>query len=240
MIFGDDLAFREPNDEEIEQLAGDKTMLLAQKFSGEYREHRADWRNVPVPDRMKHLPRDPRGFPIFVMAYRDMDGRAHFTVNDETERRRLIAQDRCSICGERLLRGRWFIGGEKSAFSVEPRGAYIDPPMHTECAHYALRVCPYLAAPSYAKLIHGGTLRPNDPTPVIDQTAMDSPSTAAEVRPEMFVAVLARGQRFKRTLAGGVIFPKRPYIKVEYWQHGWQLEREEGEAHCRKLGVKPE
>src|SRR5262252_1142176 len=117
-----------------------------------------NWRNIPVPDRMKNLPRDPRGFPIFIMAYRDPNGRAHFTVNDEDVRRRLIAQDRCSVCGGRLQRGRWFVGGEKSAF--DPCGAYLDPPMHHECAGYALQVCPYLASPVYAKLIHGATLPP--------------------------------------------------------------------------------
>lgn len=240
MVFADDLTLRDPNDNDIMEVAGHPKYLFGQAAMGAFRKWRSDWHNVPVPDRMKHLPRDPRGFPIFAMAYRDADGKAHFTVNDERVRRRLIEEDRCSICAQPLLRGRWFVGGEKSAFSVEPRGAYIDPPMHAECARYALRVCPYLASPSYAKLLHGATMRPDDPTLVRDQTAIDSPASAHEVRPEIFVAVLARGQRFKLTAGGGLIFPKRPYISVEYWQHGWKLAREEGEAHCRRLGVEPE
>jgi hypothetical protein len=116
----------------------------------------SNWQSVPVPPQMAHLPRDPRGFPIFVMAYRDDDGRAHFTINEEPVRQRVIRRDLCSICGRGLLRGRWFVGGEKSAF--HPRGAYIDPPMHSVCAHYALRVCPYLAAPTYATPIAGKTV----------------------------------------------------------------------------------
>lgn len=196
-----------------------------------------DWRSVPVPERMTALPRDPRGFPIFAMAYRDAAGRAHFTINDEAARRRLIKQDRCSICGRPLLRGRWFIGGDKSAF--HRYGAYIDPPNHSECAHYALRVCPYLAAPSYTSLIHGRTKAADDPMILIDQTAIDSPSTTDEVRPELFVAVLARGQRICATEGGCVVVPTRPYIAVEYWQHGQQLPREVGEALCRELGSAP-
>jgi hypothetical protein len=176
---------------------------------------------------MKRLPRDPRGFPIFVMAYLDASGRAHFTINDEDVRQVLIQTDRCSICGQHLFRGRWFIGGEKSAF--DPRGAYIDPPMHSECAHYALRVCPYLAAPTYVKLVGGATIPKDDTTTLVSPTAIISPSTVDEVRPVLFVAVHARGQRVVGPLAR-VIVPARPYIAVEYWQHGAQLARAVGEA----------
>lgn len=197
---------------------------------------RPDWRTVPVPERMKKLPRDARGYPIFAMAFRDDSGRPHFTVNDGAIRQRMIKQDRCSICDGVLLRGRWFIGGDRSAF--DPLGAYIDPPVHSECAHYALRVCPYLAAPAYASLIHGRTVPDDASLMVVDQTAIDSPTTADEIRPHLFVAVLARGQRFMPTQAGGVLLPAKPYIAVEYWQHGEQLAREVGEAMCcREVGM---
>jgi hypothetical protein len=198
---------------------------------------RTDWRTVPVPARMKALPLDPRGYPIFAMAFRDNTGRAHFTVNDGAVRLRMIREDRCSICNGTLLRGRWFIGGDRSAF--DPRGAYIDPPMHSECAHYALQVCPYLAAPAYASLIHGRTVPDDASLMVVDQTAIDSPETSDEVRPHLFVAVLTRGQRFMPTPAGGLLLAARPYIAVEYWQHGRQLPRDVGEAMCREIGVEP-
>jgi hypothetical protein len=149
----------------------------------------------------------------------------------------IIAKDLCSICGQPLHRGRWFIGGEKSAF--DPHGAYLDPAMHAECARYALRVCPYLASPTYSKLMHGATVPDADPVVLVDPTKMISPSTADEVRPALFVAVLARGQRVIGTVGGTVIRPKRPYIAVEYWRHGQQLAREFGEALCRERGVEP-
>ena len=111
---------------------------------------------VPIPARMAHLDRDRRGYPIFFMAYRDQQGRPHFTINDERKRQIVIARDLCSICGAPLLRGRWFLGGDLSAFDAN--GAYIDPPMHDECVHYALRVCPYLASPSWSHYVAGRTL----------------------------------------------------------------------------------
>jgi hypothetical protein len=237
MIFNEDMTVRGPTDEEAVEIAGNRSMLLGQHVADHLRKKHADWHTVPLPDRMKSLPRDHRGFPIFAMAYRDPSGRAHFTVNDESIRTRMVEDDLCSICGKPLLRGRWFIGGEKSAF--HPNGAYIDPPMHAECARYALKVCPYLASPSYEKLIHGATLPAEGAPLVIDQTAITSPSTADEVRPALFVAVHARGQRVKPALGGFVIKPTRPYIAVEYWQHGWRLDHDVGAAIVRQMGLSP-
>jgi hypothetical protein len=102
---------------------------------------------IPIPERMKHLGIDRRGYPIPWSVYRDPDGRPHFTIFNNVLRARGIRDDLCGICGTKLFRGRWFVGGPVSAF--DPRGTYIDPPMHHECSSYALTVCPYLAAPNY-------------------------------------------------------------------------------------------
>ena len=67
--------------------------------------------------RMAHLALDRRGFPIPPSVYIDTNGRPrHFTINDEPKRQALIATDRCPLCGGKLLRGRWFVGGPQSAF----------------------------------------------------------------------------------------------------------------------------
>lgn len=181
---------------------------------------KSDHDNVAIPARMAHLERDRRGYPIPVSVYRDSDGRPHFTIIDELKRQRVIADDRCPICGGKLTRGRWFVGGPMSAFNN--RGAYIDPPMHGECARYALRVCPYLAAPNYDKRIDDKTLPPGDDAPLLlDPTLIPE-------RPDYFVAVMATGQ--KLIMNGGVvqyIAPKRPYSKIEFWQYGQRVGKEE-------------
>jgi hypothetical protein len=167
---------------------------------------------APIPERMKALPRDPRGYCIPVNVYRDQHGRPHFTINNSDVRDRVLARDLCGICGQPLTRGRWFVGGPLSAF--HEHGAYIDPPMHHECAEYSLRVCPYLALPSYRKRIEEATLPKDDPTPIlIDETMLMH-------RPPMFVAAMARGQRL---LENGHIVPRRPFIRVEYWRDGAML-----------------
>ena len=174
------------------------------------------------------LPRDQRGYIIPWVVYRDRDGRAHFTINDDAKREHVLKHDLCPICGKKLFRGRWFVGGPASAF--HPRGAYIDPPMHYECAHYALEVCPYLAAPNYSKRLDDKLL-PEGEAPMLMDPTMDP------TRPDVFVAVMATGQRIRReSIFQSYITPKRPYLRVEFWRHGRQVDGagiEESFAHER-------
>jgi hypothetical protein len=175
-----------------------------------------DLRSVPVPERMRHLPRDPRGYPIPWGVYVDDHGKAHFTINLDERRMRMLRASLCSICGRKLLRGRWFVGGPLSAF--HERGAYIDPPMHHECAHYALTVCPYLALPSYQGRVDMRTLAPDDPTLItIDNSMLPE-------RPDIFVCAMATGQKITQR---GYVVPKRPFLRVEYWRNGAQIEHAE-------------
>lgn len=177
--------------------------------------------NVAIPHRMQRLERDRRGYPIPVAVYRDSTGRAHFTINDEAKRQALIAGDRCPICGGKLLRGRWFVGGPQSAF--HSLGAYIDPPMHNECAHYALQVCPYIAAPNYARRIDANTLPPGERRILIDNTTIPA-------RPDYFVAVMTTGQinmKVSGTDFVQYIQPRRPYSRIEFWRHGQHVGEQE-------------
>jgi hypothetical protein len=58
----------------------------------------------------------------------------------------------CSICGEKLAPAeRTFITGPSCVFGSDY--GCDDPPMHEECAHYALRVCPHLIAPGSVSVV---------------------------------------------------------------------------------------
>ena len=140
-----------------------------------------DPRAVPIPARMAGLRRDARGYPVLYTVLVDLKGTPQFAINDERSRQHCIADDLCPICGQKLLRGRWFIGGPGSAF--HPDGWFIDPPMHSECAHYALQVCPWLAAPKYAKRLEASRLKAEDSPGIvlIDPTMLPG-------RPPVFVA----------------------------------------------------
>ena len=182
---------------------------------------------VPIPERMKHLELDPRGYPIPVMVWRDNTGIPYFTINDTNTRFKIIRQELCSICGTKLFRGRWFVGGPLSAF--HPNGAYNDPPMHLECAEYALKVCPYLAAPSYAKRIDTKKVKSEN----ISSTTMFIDPTMMPNRPEIFVAVHARGHKVG-PFPDLILKPLRPYIDVRFWRQGVQIPTPE-EYHDTKI-----
>jgi len=183
-------------------------------------------KNVKIPERMRHLQIDARGYPIPSMVLIDSAGRPHFAINDDAKRLQAIRQELCSICGTKLFRGRWFVGGALSAF--HPDGAFIDPPMHSECAHYALQVCPYLAAPRYSAEIgiakakaHASALKDN--RLLVDPTQMPG-------RPlnDMFIALMTT--RPVDVYDNFNLKPTPPYNVIEYWRRGERLPDREGEA----------
>jgi hypothetical protein len=88
---------------------------------------------------------------------------------------------------------------------------------------YAVQVCPYLAAPKYARRIHDATLGISK----LDGVGIIVDPTMVPGRPDVFVAVLATSQRIFRN---GHLRPRRPYLAVEFWQCGVQLGQEEGQA----------
>lgn len=178
-------------------------------------------RDVPIPATMRHLEVDHRGYAIPWGVYRDPSGRPHFQINDENIRRRSMDEDLCGICGGRLWRGRWFVGGPLSAF--HPDGTYIDPPMHHECMQYALKVCPYLAAPNYGKNVGTKTLPKEHSLIMVDPTVIPD-------RPAMFVGVMAIDQIKYVVGLQSYIKPKKPFRRLEFWREGRQLPEQEGLA----------
>lgn len=173
------------------------------------------WRDVPVPQMLARRPRDRRGFVIPWAVMVDEHSTPHFTVMDEIRRIHVLERDLCPLCGFKLFRYRAFVGGPRSAF--DPNGAYTDPPMHLDCAQYALQVCPYLAAPHYASRIDDKTI-PEDQRS--EWLVLEMPGTIDE-RPDEFVMVVAVGSDYMRE--HGIVRPVKPYVRIERWRHGKQI-----------------
>lgn len=182
--------------------------------------------SVEVPERMKHLPLDRRGYPIPVIVMRDENGLPYFAVNNDIERLKCVKRKLCAICGGRLTKELWLVGGPSSAF--DPHGAYIDSALHHECMTYALQVCPYLAMPGRMMMSkHSinkiekklGDMLIVDPT--IDPT-----------KPKCFVAVMSYGQTITSETH---IVPLRPYHAVEFWTDGQRLSMACGLALITKI-----
>jgi hypothetical protein len=181
---------------------------------------------IQVPERMAALPLDRRGYPVPVNVDRDKNGVPNFAVNNVETRHRLFKEDRCGICGGKLLRGRWAIGGPGSV--LHPDGALLDPPMHHECATYAVQACPYLAIPAYTKSV---TRLKEDEIGLYKGNLVHNP-TKIGGRPDLFVLAMFIGQKLSLEPDGGIrsYKPKRPYRAMEYWQDGERMTDEEGQA----------
>jgi hypothetical protein len=185
-------------------------------------------KDIPVPARMQRLPVDPRGYPVPWIVQMGNGGTPHFIINDSLKRARCVEEDRCGICGNPLMRGRWFAGGPASAF--HPNGAYIDPPMHKECMEYAMQVCPYIAMPNYNALkMHNSPKRLEKPADLADHVILVD-ETMVPGRPAVFVAVHARATR---QTANGYLVPAKPYIDVQFWRYGKRLT----ETEAREFGI---
>ena len=174
-----------------------------------------DFTSVSLPKRMRGLSRDRRGYPIPFVVFRDKEGKPHFTINDHGRAERCRKERRCPICGNKLGKELWFVGGPQSAFHAN--GAYMDTAMHHECMTYALKVCPYLAVPKYLGRIDAGTLKPE----AVPKGMLLVDHTQIPERPDIFVAVMAYNQTFT---AERYSIPERPYRGLEYWKHGKQVE----------------
>lgn len=197
---------------------------------------------IPIPERMRHLPLH-RGMPVPMIALWTDSGEPLFACNDEVKRQHVISQDLCHICGGKLQRGRWFTGGTLSVCATH--GLNLDSGMHDECIHYSLKVCPYLAAPKYGRLVGEQQMLAKQPGRMIIQTGTETNS-----RPDLFVAVMAVDQELRRgALVPGlpeeIVYGVRPKLgsvrKAELWRHGNRLQptpmiTREIELACKAAG----
>jgi hypothetical protein len=183
-----------------------------------------EWRSVEVPKLMRTLPKDHRGYPIPFIVLRDKAKQPHFPINDvarvvECGRKRL-----CGICGKRLNPKAlsFVIGGPASA--LHERGAYLDPPMHEECARYAIRVCPYLGAPVYGRMIEDRKLADAQrPAGVVIGIA----SEVIEDRPAMFGLVGSPSWEVVSAAPGHCVFRlPGPAAVLEWWHAGERVQDE--------------
>jgi hypothetical protein len=99
--------------------------------------------NVPMPTRIKGLPRDDRGFPIPYFVITLPDGTRDFRIIDRGRLNKCVKRGLCWICGGRI--------GVYKAFVIGPMCSITrttsEPPSHRECAEYACRTCPFLTKP---------------------------------------------------------------------------------------------
>ena len=105
-----------------------------------------------MPPRIARLPRTKHGLPVPYIADEHEDGSPNLGMVEASISGDCHREGLCSICGEKLAPA-------ERTFITQPYGVFgsdygcNDPPMHGECARYALRVCPHLVAPGAVSVV---------------------------------------------------------------------------------------
>lgn len=194
--------------------------------------------DIPIPADLQDNDRDRRGLPIPVVVYRDTQGVPHFTINNVAAVDQVLDHRLCGLCGKPLKPGAiWLIGGPGSSFLED--GMYIDPFAHEDCGRYAVRVCPFLAARSYARRIEGRTLKQQD----AHESLAIHDNQIAPPRPVFFVLARTTGFSLVASHDGSghrYILPERPWQEVEFWQNSQPITPDEAWALALADGFTPE
>lgn len=96
-----------------------------------------------LPDRIKKLPIDSRGYPIPWFVETLPDGRRDFRIASASKRIRAVKERLCWICGDKLGRHIAFLIGPMCAVNRNTS----EPGSHRDCAIFAATACPFLTLP---------------------------------------------------------------------------------------------
>ena len=102
---------------------------------------------LPMPPGfMRSLPLDERGYPVpwFVQW---IDGKPEFRIMNSQHLRRAVEEDRCWICGKRMMTEKVFVVGPMCTVNR----ISAEPPSHRACAKYAAQACPFLTMPKMVR-----------------------------------------------------------------------------------------
>lgn len=155
--------------------------------------------SIAEPTAIAALEKDGRGYPIPAFATRYPDGRADFKIVDPEAWTLSVTKRRCGICGGKISGLFAFVGGPLST----KNRSYLDAGMHKDCAEYALKVCPFMAAPKFA----------------YDRSIEGMPELHTE-RPEKFGLSMTSSYQPEQLRSGAVVLRIAPPVSLTWWKFG--------------------
>jgi len=173
----------------------------------------AERMQVGLPDRMKALPVDRRGYPVpwFVTW---IDGEPEFRVITPEKIAMAHRLERCWVCGQ--PRGRFM------AFVIGPMCSInrvsSEPPSHRDCAIYSAEHCPFLTIPKMHR-------REN----ALPEGHIDPAGVMIRRNPGVTMVWITRGYRIEVD-GPGVLFRIGDPVEVLWYAEGRTATRAEVEA----------
>ena len=163
---------------------------------------------VEIPARLAQRPRDSRGYPIPYSVLIDSSGRPDFRVADAETWVRTVNLRICSLCAQPLGKHLAFVGGPLT----QVNRMFTDLPMHRDCAEYALKVCPFLAAPRFR---YAETFSSKDA-----DIAFAVNAHVSETRPEVFFMGITSKYEVVRLSPVTLVARAAPWTEVVWWREG--------------------
>lgn len=96
-----------------------------------------------LPDTMKSLPIDERGYPVPEFVWWGDDGKPDFRIIKPGWFTVCTAKKRCWLCGGNMGGRMWFVTGPMCTITRTS----AEPPAHRLCAEFAVKNCPFLTKP---------------------------------------------------------------------------------------------
>lgn len=168
----------------------------------------ADLNAVETPAGIQAMPKDARGYPV-PHTVKWINGEPDFRVIDIDKWRHAVVHRECGVCGQQLGEQIAFVGGP---LSMRNR-LFTDLPMHQACAEYALKVCPFIAMPTFGFLKeHAG----------VKQGELQVISAASSERPTQFGLGLTDGYQVARVqgMEDDIFVYANEFSSVQWWRHG--------------------
>lgn len=176
--------------------------------------YNASMADIEMPDRIKHLPISPKGYPTpWFVAW--TDGVPDFRVADAGKMRLAVRHKRCWTCGEPLGRTFGMLLGPMCCINR----TISEPPSHRDCAIFSARACPFLSNPRMRRNEIG-----------LPEDRVEAAGIGIKRNPGAIAVWMTRGYQMFKPPGGGVLFTFDDPEEVLWFAHGRAAMRDEVEA----------
>lgn len=166
----------------------------------------------PLPDHMKRLPIDERGYPVpHFVAW--IDGKPDHRVADPAKMVRAHNLKLCHLCGQPLGAFKSFVVGPMCGINR----ISSDPPSHLSCAEWAAVACPFLSRPRAHRRAAG-----------LPEEAGHAAGFAIQRNPGVTLVWTTKSYRVVKAEGGiGGLFQMGDPTRVTFFAEGREATREE-------------